>query len=181
MLFRSLMLTVSFGILAAVPAVADYVPFAERYGYEFDNEKPWEESAVVMPAAYPEREDAGVELYVNPTYPNRVWVHLPLELADDGTLRYVLAIRTPGGVVNYSYEGIRCVGNSHKVFAFGSGSTGSWLPFKTAEWVHFDSYRAANDKPRARLMRLFCEEGRPLNRDVSEQLLRENAGKRRLF
>lgn len=158
-------------------ALADYVPYADRYGHVFDNEKPWEESELTLPeqAVLPDRH---IELYVNQTYTNRAFVHLPVVLADDGSLRLGITIRTPNGTDNHSYEGIRCLDHHHKTYAFAGGSSNSWHIPRQSTWQHFDSYRSAADPARARLMRIFCEDGRPLTAETANRLLQQQAGRR---
>lgn len=164
-------------LLLPALAYADYVPFADRYGHTFDNERPWEES----PLALPERvnlSEQPIELYVNQTYTNRAFVHQPITLADDGTLRYSLTIRTSSGSDNHSHEAIRCTDHHHKIFAYGNTSSPNWHIPRQSTWQHFDSYRAANDPVRARLMRIFCEDGQPLTAETANRLLQQQAGKR---
>ena len=164
-------------LLVTAPAAADYTPFHERYGHQFEDEKPWDEGEITLPA-YP---DAGqgewISLYVSPTYRNQAQVQLPLEVNQDGSVRYVLSIRAAGGQPNYTYEAFRCRDSLYKAFAFGDNSTQSWIPSRQSQWQNFDHYRAASDPVRARLMRIFCEDGRPSDQQDAERRLRRQASR----
>jgi hypothetical protein len=46
-------------------------------------------------------------------------------------VRYTLVARSPGGVDNVSYEGMRCTTNSYRVYA--TGNDGRWTR-KETEW-----------------------------------------------
>lgn len=171
-------LTVLLTLLAAWPAAAeDYLPFTERYGHQFENEQAWDEAAVILPD-YPEAGRGNwFALYVNPTYANQAEVLLPLEKAADGSLRYVLSIRAPGGEPNYTYEGIRCHDLHQRPFAFGDNGNRRWIAPRNAQWRLYDNYRTAADPVRGRLMRIFCEDGIPRDAAEAEQRL-QRFGKR---
>lgn len=47
-----------------------------------------------------------------------------LSVGSDGVVRYTLVARSPTGAENASYEGIRCVSGSYKVYAYAQ--SGSW-------------------------------------------------------
>jgi len=54
-----------------------------------------------------------------------------LSVGADGVVRYTLVARSPSGVNNITYEGIRCENKSYKVFA--QGLAGRWSP-RRGEW-----------------------------------------------
>ncbi len=169
-------------ILAAVLAVAwtaaaaEYVPFADRYGYQFEEEKPWEEAAVELPA-YPSLQSGEwFDLYINPTYRNKVSLQMPVKMASDGSLCYVLAVAVPGGQANMTYEGMRCGDRHLKSFAFGDNTNRRWIAPRNTGWRKFDSYVNANDPVRGRLMAIFCNDGRPLTEQELNQRIRSMGG-----
>ena len=86
-------------------------------------------------------------------------------------------IRAAGGQPNYTYEAFRCRDSLYKAFAFGDNSTQSWIPSRQSQWQNFDHYRAASDPVRARLMRIFCEDGRPSDQQDAERRLRRQASR----
>jgi hypothetical protein len=48
-----------------------------------------------------------------------------LSVGKDGIVRYVLVARSPDGVENVSFEGMRCAVAEHRIYAFGRPD-GSW-------------------------------------------------------
>ena len=56
-----------------------------------------------------------------------------ITVADDGTVRYTVVIRSPSGASNISYEAIRCETREQKVYAFGRRD-GTWSNARTSEW-----------------------------------------------
>ena len=55
-----------------------------------------------------------------------------LTVSSDGVVRYALVARSPSGVANYSYEGMRCQG-AGQVRVYAYGQDGRWVP-QRAEW-----------------------------------------------
>lgn len=165
-------------LLAAAPLAAkDYTPFHDRYGHQFEDEKPWNESEVRLPPYPDAAQGEWIDLYVSETYGKQVRVALPPELSSDGSLRYVIAVQAGQGRPNYSYEGLRCKDRFHRPFAFGDNSNSRWIESRSAQWRHFDNYRAASDPARGRLVRILCEDGTPKDAAEAEQRLRSGAGR----
>jgi hypothetical protein len=83
----------------------------------------WKEAQVKLPP-YPRDADL-IEFQVSSGATFRFFVDAAsVSVADDGVVRYTLVARSPSGVANVSFEGIRCVSRSYKVFARGTG--GAW-------------------------------------------------------
>ncbi len=102
-----------------------------RSNWEEEQEKlGWKESEVPLPP-YP--VDSGlIEFPVSSGATFRFFIDAAsLSVAPDGVVRYTLVARSPSGVSNISYEGIRCANKSYKVFAQGAG--GRWSP-RESEW-----------------------------------------------
>lgn len=172
---KILVAVLAAGLSAAATA---YVPFAERYGYQFEEEKPWEEARVELPA-YPDLQSGEwFELYIGQTYRNTVLLQLPVQMAADRSMRYVLAVQAPGGQPNVTYEGIRCGDRHLGFFAFGDNSNRRWIEPRNARWRKFDSYVNANDPVRSRLMAIFCNDGRALTGQELDQRIRSLGGRR---
>ena len=55
-----------------------------------------------------------------------------LQAGDDGVIRFLLVIRSASGVVNSSYEGLRCGHRQSKVYAYGSAD--GLNPLARPEW-----------------------------------------------
>jgi len=58
-----------------------------------------------------------------------------LSVDDEGIVRYVLVARSPSGVENVSFEGMRCVTNEYRIYALGRD--GAWVGRPT-DWRPID-------------------------------------------
>jgi hypothetical protein len=58
-----------------------------------------------------------------------------LSVDNEGIVRYVLVARSPSGVENVSFEGMRCVTNEYRIYALGRD--GSWVGRPT-DWRPID-------------------------------------------
>ena len=56
-----------------------------------------------------------------------------LRVTPDGIVRYVMVARSPGGNVNASYEGIRCLTAEVKIYA-RHNTAGQWNAVSNAQW-----------------------------------------------
>lgn len=93
-------------------------------------ERDWKESEVKLPA-WPSNESM-VEFVVSGATSFRFFIDsASLSVGEDGVVRYTLLARSPAGVSNLSYEGIRCATGIFKIFAFGND--GRWSPQRN-EW-----------------------------------------------
>lgn len=94
--------------------------------YEEEQEKlRWKEGDVPLPP-YPGDADL-IEFQVSSSAAFRFFIDpASLSVGPDGIVRYTLVARSPSGVANISYEGIRCSTKAFKVFARGAG--GRWSP-----------------------------------------------------
>lgn len=102
-----------------------------KSNYEDEQDKlNWKEAEVAAPA-YPKDADL-IEFQVSSGATFRFFVDAAsLSVGADGVVRYTLVARSPSGVTNVSFEGIRCGTKSYKVFAQGAG--GRWSP-RQGEW-----------------------------------------------
>ena len=88
------------------------------------------------PPAYPKDADL-IEFQVSSGATFRFFIDAAsLSVGADGVVRYTLVARSPSGVTNVSFEGIRCSTKSYKVFAQGSG--GRWSP-RQGEWREIEA------------------------------------------
>jgi len=133
-----------------------------------DADSDWEEGAYTMPSA--PRESTLREFFVSSASPNRFLIDEDsLAVSDDGVVRYVLVIRTPGGASNVTFEGIRCATGAWRIYATGR-TGGEWSATRDASWqpivdTTYNRVRAALAKDH------FCDgPSPPRNRD--EVLLR---------
>jgi hypothetical protein len=88
------------------------------------------EEAVTLPA-YP-RGDQLAEFFVAASSEFRFFIDEPsISVGRDGVVRYVLVARSPAGVDNVSFEGMRC--DTGEVRTYALGRDGAWTG-KTGEW-----------------------------------------------
>ena len=88
----------------------------------------WKEADIKLPA-YPKQENL-IEFYVSPTTEFRFFIdRQSLSVGNDGVVRYTLLARSPSGVENVTYEGIRCAARAYRVYAYG----------REAKWAERDS------------------------------------------
>lgn len=97
-----------------------------------DEEKPWQEIAVQIPAA-PKQENL-LPFYVGPTTPHTFSIDpSSVSIGEDRVVRYILHVKTSGGAESISYEGIRCQTFEKKTYAFGQRD-GSWTRARRDKW-----------------------------------------------
>lgn len=90
------------------------------------------ENELALPA-YPKQRDL-VEFSAGPTRDFRYFVDSSsISVGSDGIVRYTLVARSPAGVENVSYEGMRCTTNELRVYALGWERSwrvirGAWRP-----------------------------------------------------
>lgn len=83
-------------------------------------ERDWKETEVSLPAVpkgkgligFVVSSASSFEFFIDPQ---------SLSVGADGVVRYTMVARSPAGVETVSYEGIRCAGESYRVYAFVSG------------------------------------------------------------
>jgi len=113
-----------------VPALAS----AQLTGFEADfdeQKKTWKEIEAQIPA-YPKQENlilfetapAGHQFFIDAASVN---------IGSDGVVRYTLMMKTAGGAVNVSFEGIRCETREQKYYAFGQPG-GGWTRARDPAW-----------------------------------------------
>ena len=57
-----------------------------------------------------------------------------LSLGADGVIRYTMVIRSTGGALNVTYEGIRCDTREKKLYALGR-KDGTWGAARSSKWT----------------------------------------------
>ena len=117
--------------LAAIAVQAAAQANVHRSDWELEHERrEWKEGEVKLPA-YPKAEGL-IEFFVSGASSFRFFID-PASVAPgpDGVVRYTLIARSPSGVSNVSYEGIRCNTNSFRVYALGND--GRWS-VRESEW-----------------------------------------------
>jgi len=121
-------------IVAATLLLIAHTTFAQsNFEEDFDDEnKPWEEIAVQLPAA--PKEENLIEFYVGPTTTQTFAIDAKsLAIGSDGVIRYTMVATSQAGAKNISYEGIRCATFEKKLYAFGRDD-GSWGRSRHDQW-----------------------------------------------
>lgn len=147
-------------LCAALPALllacAGPGPTA-RSGFEedFDNEdKPWEEVALQLPAAPQDKDLLPFEVSGNASQAFAIDPK-SLSAGADGVVRYTLLAVSPAGARNVSYEGIRCETFEKKLYAVGHAD-GSWTRARRSEWDRIVR-NAANRQHAVLAIDYFCD------------------------
>lgn len=95
-------------------------------------EKEFKEDAVKLP---PAPADTGlIEFRPRGSSKNRFYIDgTTLSLGADRVVRYTLLVKSPSGVANVSYEGMRCKTSEYKVYAYGA-KDGKWINASEPKW-----------------------------------------------
>lgn len=103
-------------------------------------EKPFKEDALILPG-YP--DDATlIEFRPRGNSKNRFYVDRnSVSLGADWVVRYAAVIKSPSGVANVSYEGMRCKTSEYKVYAYGVRN-GTWAEVREPKWQDIDGTTA---------------------------------------
>jgi len=100
---------------------------------------PPKEARLELPS-YPKDSDL-VRFYPGPIDSHRYFIDAStLVVGADGVVRYALVMRTSGGAVNVSYEGIRCQTRERRLYAVGYPDKG-WVEARRSEWEPITSGR----------------------------------------
>ena len=89
------------------------------------------DAAPNMPA-WP-KNDGLIEFWVTNSSAFRFYVDAAsLSVGADNVVRYTLIARSPSGVANVTYEGIRCETGTYRIYAYGQD--GRWAANNASEW-----------------------------------------------
>jgi hypothetical protein len=141
----------------AVPVSAQW----KGWDYELDEEKKdWKEIEAALPP-YPKPENL-IPFEGSSASSHRYFIDAPsLSIGKDGVVRYTLVIRTAGGAMNVSFEGIRCDMRQHRTYAFGHPGD-KWSRARDAEWHRIDSSREQVRHQAVLHTDFFCSGKKPL-------------------
>lgn len=97
-----------------------------------DDARNWKEIETPLPA-YPKTGDL-IEFQVSALATFKFFIDATsVTVGKDGVVRYTLVARSPNGVDNVTFEGIRCKGGIYRIYA-GARSDGTWVPRTGAAW-----------------------------------------------
>ena len=127
---------------------------------DLDTEKKqWREIEAELPA-YPKAENL-VPFGGGPASTHRFFVDAPsLSIGADGVVRYTLVIKSSGGAMNVTHEGIRCDERQQKTYAIGQPQ-GAWTRARDPQWRYIE-YRAFNNHHRLLHNEYLCLDRQPV-------------------
>lgn len=132
------------GLVTALPADAVRRRDIENPITNAPDELPFKEREV-PPPAYPEDRNL-IEYTIDGRTPNRFFVDgTTLSIAEDTVIRFVLEVRTPSGVRNTTYSGVRCDTGEWKDYAYASADR-TWRVDPEAAWEAVERKRVNNYK-----------------------------------
>lgn len=140
--------------------------------FDEEEEKPWEELPLQLPA-FP-RDENFLSFYVSPTATNRFYLDTAsLSVGSDGVVRYVLLVLSDAGVRNITYEGMRCQTRERRIYATGRPD-GSWAEARAGKWVRIRE-QVTNRQHAALFTDLLCPDGVIVHRvgDILRSLKKE--------
>ncbi|QDZ28914.1 hypothetical protein FAY22_13675 [Noviherbaspirillum sp. UKPF54] len=139
-------------LLTGVSAIHAQPQFEEDFD---DQEKPWQEVAVQLPAA--PVQDNLLPFFVSATATQSFAIDAKsVSVGADGVIRYTVVASSPAGAKNISYEGIRCATYERKLYAFGQAD-GSWSRSRRDQWERIGA-NTANRYHAALFKDYFCNE-----------------------
>ena len=103
-------------------------------------EKQFKEDALNLPG-FPD-DAALIEIRPRGRSKNRFYIDRnAVSLGADWVVRYTAVIKSPSGVANVSYEGMRCKTSEYKVYAYGTRD-GTWANAREPKWQDVDGTTA---------------------------------------
>ena len=152
----------SIALCLALVACAADAPLQSDWERE-QRMQSWRESPVVLPP-YPEKEKlVEFEVGAGPDFHFLVDAN-SLSVGSDGVVRYVLVARSPQGVENDSFEGLRCKDGEYKIYATGR-SDRTWSKARDPRWRPVE--QSPGSWHRTLANDYFCPQGAPI-RSVAE-------------
>lgn len=121
-------------VLALVVAGCSSRPGVREADWErgaIDSKTAPREETVQLPP-YPQDGDL-LEFFSGPSGSHRFFIDAKSLSVSADSVRYTLVIRTAGGALDVSYEGMRCRPAQKRVYATGQVGR-KWLPAKNADW-----------------------------------------------
>lgn len=119
----------------------------------------WTEDDLVLP---PHPQEASLrEFYVGELTTHRFFIDAStLSVGKDGVVRYVLVVRTSGGAINITFEGMRCSTREYRIYASGRLG-GGWMKARLSEWRPIEN-KPVNRHHAALSREYFCPNGTPI-------------------
>ena len=143
----------ALGLAMALPLVA----WAQAHNFDaaFDDDGRWVEARSQLPP-YPKPENY-LPFKVNAVTPFEFFIDAKSVSVGDEVVRYSLIAKSASGVLNISFEGMRCSGRQYRVYAYGR-SDNSWSRARSSRWQSL--LQEESNAHRAMLYSdYFCPEG----------------------
>ncbi|WP_274584293.1 CNP1-like family protein [Neisseria leonii] len=143
------------------------------------------ESDEALPAL-PDGQTRWQRIYVAPGFPSEPSVALDsVRLAADGSIRYVLNVRSQSGYDNISAEAVYCAPtsfrqekkSSYKIYAFADMQNRHWIQPRNPQWQNIGSILSSPEPVRGALYKVWCIDGVPKNGEGLRARLLERGGK----
>ncbi len=121
---------------------------------DFDDEqKAWKEIEAQLPP-YPKPGNL-IPFEAGTATSHRFSVDAPsISIGEDGVVRYTLVVKTGGGALNVSFEGIRCETREQKYYAIGQAN-GTWSRARNPQWRRIE-YKEINRHHGVLYADFFC-------------------------
>ena len=137
-MLRRILAFIAAAVLGAAAAQAQWSGWEQEFD---ENQKPWKEIEAKLPS-YPKDADL-LAFDAGGATSHRFFIDAPsLSIGEDGVVRYTLVVKTAGGAMNVSFEGIRCELREVKVYALGQVK-GEWTRARNPQWRRIE-YREVN-------------------------------------
>lgn len=128
------------------------------------------------------------ELYVSPTFDKHLLISPDsIHAAKDGTVRYVLNLRSGKGIDNISSEALYCAPgsfssqqgkkHSYKIYAYGDPVNKRWIKARNPQWQELGGAATSNAAVRAVLHDVWCVDGIPSGDGALLERLNMRGGK----
>jgi hypothetical protein len=137
--------------------------FAASQGREFEadfdeGKKAWKEIEAQIPP-YPKAEN--LLPLETASSSHKFFIDAPsIAVGEDGVVRYTLLVKTAGGAVNVSFEGMRCETREQKYYAIGHAG-GAWSRARDPQW-HRIEFKEVNKHHGVLYSDYFCDGGKPV-------------------
>lgn len=128
-------------LLSALAVVCMLPALAAAQGRDFESDydeakKAWKEIEAQIPP-YPKQEN--LLLFETAPAGHQFFIDAPsVSVGEDGVVRYTLFVKTAGGAVNVSFEGIRCETREQKYYAIGHPG-GAWSKARDPAWRRIET------------------------------------------
>ncbi|MBR5940942.1 MAG: hypothetical protein IKZ88_06750, partial [Neisseriaceae bacterium] len=122
-----------------------------------DEDKEWVENQQDLPP-YPAMDSpAWQEIVVEKDDDGKAYLLTDnIRYLDDGTVRYVLNLKSKNGIDNISAEGLLCKDKTQRIYAFGDTTNHRWIESKNSKWQALGTSSMRQNQVAYTLYTVFC-------------------------